>query len=351
MITKEQVLNALKEVNDPEIGKNIVDLNMVDKIDIQGEKVIVDIKLTIKGCPLKSKIKEDVTKKLSALEGVSEVVVNMGAMTEEERQRLAQNMEKEKKPLFENTHVIVVGSGKGGVGKSTVSANLAVALGKLGYKVGLIDADVLGFSIPRLMGIVGQKSYALNEHMIIPIEKYGIKVISMGNFADEDTPLIWRGPLLGNVLEQFMNDVYWGDLDYMVLDLPPGTGDVPLTIMQKIPEQNFILVTTPQSSASHVAGRIAHMAKKVNIDIIGIVENMSYFECPDCHKRYNIFGEGETEKLSKELSTDILVKIPIDIQVREKSDTGMPVAFEDSKQSKYYTDLAKKVVERVKPIK
>lgn len=349
MLTKEQIINALKDVFDPEIGENIVDLNMVDKIEIDEGKVTIDIKLTIKGCPLQNSIKEDVLKKVSKIDGVKDVVVNIGAMTDEERERLTQNINGQKTPLFEKTNVIVVGSGKGGVGKSTVSVNLAVALGKLGYKVGLIDADVLGFSIPRLMGIVGERPFALNEKTILPIEKYGIKVISMGNFADEDTPLIWRGPLLGGVLEQFMNDVYWGDLDYMILDLPPGTGDIPLTLMQKIPEQKFLLVTTPQASASHVAGRIAYMAEKVNIDIIGIIENMSYFECPDCHKRYNIFGEGETEKLAKELKTDILARIPIDIKIREKSDIGLPVAYVEGTQGEYYTKLAKVIKEKVKP--
>ncbi len=351
LITKEQILNALKDVYDPEIGRSIVDLNMVDNIKIDGNIVTIDIKLTIKGCPLQNSIKEDVINKVKNLEGVDDVVVNMGAMTEEERQRLVNGMNEEKVPLFEKTRVIAVGSGKGGVGKSTVSANLAVALGRLGYKVGLIDADVLGFSIPRLLGIVGERPYALDENTILPIEKYGIKVISMGNFADEDTPLIWRGPLLGGVLEQFMNDVYWGNLDYMIIDLPPGTGDIPLTIMQKIPEQKFLLVTTPQASASHVAGRIAYMAQKVNIDLIGIAENMSYFECPDCHKKYNIFGEGETEKLAKELNTEVLVKIPIEIKIREKSDIGLPVSFINAPEAEYYMELAKKVSEKVKPIR
>jgi len=350
LVTKEQILNALKDVFDPEIGRSIVDLNMVDNINIDGSTVMVDIKLTIKGCPLQNTIKEDVINKLKSLDGVDDVVVNMGAMTEEERQKLANSVNQGKVPLFEKTRVIAVGSGKGGVGKSTVSANLAVALGKLGYKVGLIDADVLGFSIPRLLGIVGERPYALDENTILPIEKYGIKVISMGNFADEDTPLIWRGPLLGGVLEQFMNDVYWGELDYMIIDLPPGTGDVPLTIMQKVPEQKFLLVTTPQASASHVAGRIAYMAQKVNIELIGIAENMSYFECPDCHKKYNIFGEGETDRLARELNTEVLVKIPIDIKIREKSDIGLPVAFINEPESEYYLELAKKVSEKVKPI-
>lgn len=351
LVTKEQVLEVLKDVNDPEIGKSIVELNMVKDIQIKGGKVIVDINLTIKGCPLKDTIKRDVEVKVLTLEGVSEVVVNLGSMTEDERQALANKLSGGKRPLFEKTRVIVVGSGKGGVGKSTVSANLAIALGRLGFKVGLLDADVLGFSLPRLLGIVGERPYALDEHTILPIEKYGIKIISMGNFADEDTPLIWRGPLLGGVLDQFFNDVYWGDLDYLVLDLPPGTGDVPLTVMQKIPQAKFMLVTTPQASASHVAGRIAYMAQKVNIEVIGIAENMSYFECPKCHEKYYIFGEGETDKLAKELGTEILVKIPIDIKVREMSDIGIPVALEDGQEGSYYLDLAEKVVEIVRPNK
>jgi ATP-binding protein involved in chromosome partitioning len=214
-----------------------------------------------------------------------------------------------------------------------------------------LDADVLGFSVPRLLGIVNERPYALDEHTILPLERFGIKVISMGNFIDEDTPLIWRGPLLSGVLDQFFNDVYWGELDYLVLDLPPGTGDIPLTVMQKLPESKFVLVTTPQASASHVAGRIGYMAKKVNLEVIGIVENMSYFECPNCHQRYNIFGEGETEKLAQDLGTEILVKIPITVKVRELSDVGIPPALDDGPEGVPYIELAEKVVEKVRPIK
>ncbi|EGD53014.1 ATPase-like, ParA/MinD [Thermoanaerobacter ethanolicus JW 200] len=351
LLTKEQVLNALRKVYDPEIGRSIVDLDMVRNIQIEGDKVTIDINLTVKGCPLQDTIKKDAIEEVSKLEGVSEVIVNLGSMTEEERQNLARKLSGGRKPIFENTRVIVVGSGKGGVGKSTVAANLAVALARLGFKVGLLDADVLGFSVPRLLGIVDERPYALDEHTILPLERFGIKVISMGNFTDEDTPLIWRGPLLSGVLDQFFNDVYWGELDYLVLDLPPGTGDIPLTVMQKLPESKFVLVTTPQASASHVAGRIGYMAKKVNLEVIGIVENMSYFECPNCHQRYNIFGEGETEKLAQDLGTEILVKIPITVKVRELSDVGIPPALDDGPEGLPYIELAEKVVEKVRPIK
>ncbi|MGI1691873.1 P-loop NTPase, partial [Thermoanaerobacter uzonensis] len=196
MVTKEQVLNALRKVYDPEIGRSIVDLDMVRNIQIEGDKVIIDINLTVKDCPLQDTIKKDAIEEVSKLEGVSEIIVNLGSMTEEERQNLARKLSGDRKPIFENTRIIVVGSGKGGVGKSTVAVNLAVALARLGFKVGLLDADVLGFSVPRLLGIVDERPYALDKHTILPLERFGIKVISMGNFTDEDTPLIWRGPLL-----------------------------------------------------------------------------------------------------------------------------------------------------------
>jgi len=351
LITKEQILSALKKVYDPELRRNVVDLGMVKNIEIEGDKVTVDINLTVKGCPLRDQIKNNAIKEISKIEGVSEVVVNIGAMTEEERQDLARRLKEEKKNLFENTRVIVVGSGKGGVGKSTVAVNLAVALSRLGFEVGLLDADILGSSVPRLLGIVGEKPYALDEHTVLPIERFGLKIISMGNFVDEDTPLIWRGPLLTGVIDQFFNEVLWGDLDYLVLDLPPGTGDIPLTVMQRLPEAKFVLVTTPQASASHVAGRIGHMAKKVNVEVIGIVENMSYFECPKCGERYNIFGEGETEKLAEALQTEVLARIPIVVKIRELSDEGIPPALDDTEEGAIYVELAEKIVEKVRPLR
>ncbi|OEH86635.1 hypothetical protein BHU72_10295 [Desulfuribacillus stibiiarsenatis] len=251
--------------------------------------------------------------------------------------------------IFQNTTVIAVGSGKGGVGKSTVTANLAVALAKQGLKVGIMDADIYGFSIPRLLGIVGVKPQG-SEEGIIPVEAHGVKVVSMGSFAEnEDTPLIWRGPVLMKVLDQFMQDIAWGELDYLLIDLPPGTGDIPLTIMQKIPHAKMLLVTTPQSSASHVAGRVGHMAISAKLEVIGVVENMSYFLCGNCDEKHYIFGSGETKALADDLLTEVIGEIPLETSVREKSDEGVPVALEDEHFiGRIYKEIAGNITNKLK---
>lgn len=349
MVTKDQVLEALKKVIDPEIGKDIVDLGMVHRVDIDGDHITVDIHLTIKGCPLQSKIKDDVNDVVSALPGVKSVTVNMGEMTAEEKENLNKRFNQKRQALFEDTCVIAVGSGKGGVGKSTVTANLALALHKLGYKVGLIDTDILGYSIPRLLGTKGQQATAIDKHTIMPLEAYGIKTISMGNFIEEeDIALIWRGPILGGILEQFFGDVYWGELDYLLLDLPPGTGDVPLSVLQRIPTSKLLLVTTPQSSAAHVAGRLGNMAEKVKVDILGIVENMSYFICPNCSAKHYIFGQGETEAIARILNTEILGRIPLDIEIRQDSDKGTPTVLrEGDALAEAYMDIAERIAQKL----
>ncbi len=248
---------------------------------------------------------------------------------------------------FNDTKVIAVGSGKGGVGKSTVTANLAVALAMQGFKVGVMDADVYGFSIPRLLGAVGKTPQASAENGILPVEAHGVKLISMGSFTDdEDTPLIWRGPVLMKLLQQFMNDVKWGELDYLLIDLPPGTGDVPLTIMQKIPAAKLLLITTPQASASHVAGRVGHMAKSAKLEVLGVIENMSYFLCGNCDEKHYIFGAGETKILADSLDSQILGEIPLETSVRERSDEGVPVALDEQHFiGKIYQEIARKVSE------
>jgi ATP-binding protein involved in chromosome partitioning len=349
MVTKEQILDALRKVIDPEIGKDIVDMGMVHNVDIGDGQVVVDIHLTIKGCPLQNKIRDDVIAAISALPGVNSVKVNIGEMTNDEKQALSKRFGQKREVLFENTHVIAVGSGKGGVGKSTITANLALALHKLGYKVGLIDTDILGYSIPSLLGTKGKQATAIDEHTIMPIEAHGIKTISMGNFmSEEDVALIWRGPILGGILEQFFSDVYWGDLDYLVLDLPPGTGDVPLSVLQRIPTSKLLLVTTPQSSAAHVAGRLGNMAEKVKVDILGIIENMSYFICPNCSAKHYIFGQGETEAITKILNTEILGQIPLDIEIRQDSDNGIPTVLKEGDNSaKIYMDIAERITEKL----
>lgn len=343
MFTREDILNALKNVVDPEIGINIVDLGMVKDIKINGDEVEIDVNLTVAGCPLHSTIKQDIIDSVKNVDGIREVEVNFGVMSQEEREELTRKLNPQKEFQFASARVIAIGSGKGGVGKSTVTVNLAVALAKQGYKVGLIDADIVGFSVSRMMGISGKRPMVIGEDTILPLEVHGVKVISMGSFADENTPIIWRGPLLAGALEQFLNDVLWGELDFLLLDLPPGTGDIPLTVMQKIPQAELVLVTTPQAAASHVAGRLAFMAQKTQIQLIGIIENMAYFECPNCGERHYIFGKGATEELAGELGTQILGSIPIDVEVRERSDEGNPIVLDDVPISYIYQDIAKKI--------
>ncbi len=340
MITKEQVYDILKEVNDPEIGKPITDLGMVDEINIDGSKVFVKIKLTIPGCPLKARINDDVTSKVQELDGVEKVEIIFGSMSDKERQELTESLLSKYRGKDENEeaatdfvkHIVCIASGKGGVGKSTVTVNMAAALADMGYKVGVLDADVYGFSIPRMLGVQG--SPTIIDNMIIPPERNGIKIVSMGLFLDEDTPVIWRGPMLHKAVQQFMGDVHWGDLDYMLIDLPPGTGDVTITIAQKFTRSELLVVTTPQKAAANVALRVGKMAEKVNLSVAGVIENMSYFQVPGGNKEY-IFGSGGGDRLAKLLKADLLGEIPLDTNVREASDEGTPVVWnEDNNPAK-----------------
>ncbi len=246
-----------------------------------------------------------------------------------------------------NEGIIAVASGKGGVGKSTVTVNLATALSKIGYKVGIIDADVRGFSVPRILG-VKDKPKAISEKEILPPEVEGIKVISMGSFVSENSPVIWRAPLLGGALEQFFKDVHWGELDYLLLDLPPGTGDMPLNIMQKVPHADILVVTTPQVTATKVAGRIGKMAEKMELNLLGVIENMSYYQCSECGNRDYIFGEDGGKNLADFMGTELLGQLPLISEVRERSDSGRPIIFEEPKSliSKEFIKIAEKIAER-----
>jgi len=258
---------------------------------------------------------------------------------------------KDKKVILEhgsiNKRIIAVASGKGGVGKSTVTVNLATALAKLGYKVGIIDADVRGFSVPRILGVV-DKPKAVSEKEIIPPEVRGIKAISMGSFVGENEPVIWRAPLLTGALEQFFKDIRWGKLDYMLIDLPPGTGDMPLNIMQKVPHAETLVVTTPQVTATKVAGRIGAMAEKMDHEILGVVENMAYYRCEECgHKDY-IFGKDGGKDLADFMGTELLGQLPLISEVRRRSDSGNPIVFDkpDSEISQEFIKIAKIIAER-----
>jgi ATP-binding protein involved in chromosome partitioning len=336
MLTKEAVLEVLSRIEDPELKKPLTELDMVKSVEIQGSQVTVGITLTVPGCPLKEKIQSDINAGLRQIQGVESVKVVFDVMTDEQRERLRQKLgygQPEGHHPEGGYHFakrfIAVSSGKGGVGKSMVTVNLAVALACLGRKVGLLDADVYGFSIPRMLGISGQPTVI--DDKIVPIRKGdNIQVISMGFFVREDEPVIWRGPLLHKAVSQFLSDVMWDELDYLFLDLPPGTGDVTLTIAQSIPNAELLVVTTPQATAFHVAGRVARLAEKTNLRVLGVIENMSYFES-NGHKEY-IFGKDGGKQLAETLSVPLLGQIPLWTSLREASDEGHPVAFDGSQE-------------------
>ena len=349
MVDRDQILKALEDVMDPEIRKSLVELNMIRGIDIQGSTVKVTIVLTVPGCPLKAQIKRDVEERLLRLAGIERVEVEFGSMSDEERGNLSAKLKGSRptSPLLAEgcpTRIIGVASGKGGVGKSTVTVNLAVALAKLDYKVGLIDADIYGYSIPRMLGLEG-RPVMLDEKTILPMEAYGVKAISIGNLVDEDTPIIWRGPLLGKMLEQFLNDVYWGDLDYLLLDLPPGTGDMALSVQQMIPRSELVIVTTPQAASANVASRVGNFAKKTNQKVIGVVENMAYFLCPHCGEATEVFGRGGGLKLSEAIGVPLLGRVPLTTDVRQGGDEGEPIAAvaPDSAAGEVFREVARRV--------
>lgn len=350
MLTKEKVLDVLKNVYDPELRKNLVELHMIGDIQIHGDTVTVEVKLTTPGCPMKRNMEKDIKHQLSQA-GVLEAQVRFGELSAEEKQHLARKLHQESQATFSDTRVIAVGSGKGGVGKSTITANLAVATAQLGYQVGLLDADILGFSITSLMGIEECEPVVIDEQTILPVEVHGVRVISMGNFSDSDTALIWRAPVLNRMLEQFFSNVHWGELDYLFIDLPPATGDIPLTIMQRIPNASLVLVTTPQASASKVAARLGRMAQQMEKTILGVVENMAYFQCPSCGKKYHIFGKGHTEQFAAELDTELLGSLPLNPEIQETSDLGTPVAMQEHHpMAKIYRSIAQKIVQDMPPL-
>ncbi|MFZ5988174.1 MAG: Mrp/NBP35 family ATP-binding protein [Bacillota bacterium] len=347
MDLKERIYKALENVNDPEIHKSLVELEMVGDIIIEGTKVIVNVTLTTAGCPLKSTIRNDVIKEVMKVDGVEEVDVVFGEMSKEQKEKLIQKLRgrKDKLETFKDVRVIAIGSGKGGVGKSTVTANLAVMMARLGARVGLIDADILGYSISKIMGISYSKPMVMEGGLLLPIQKEGVKVISMGNLVEKDDAFILRGPMLGRVLNQFLYDVYWGDLDYLLIDLPPGTGDVPLTLMQMLEKVEIVIVTTPQVTAAGVAKRLGLMASKTNTRVIGVIENMSYFICDNCGERHYIFGKGEGRKLSEELNVGLMGEIPLIGQTGEQGDRDVTmVGNNDSQLGMIYRDIAQKIM-------
>jgi ATP-binding protein involved in chromosome partitioning len=331
VITQEEVRTALRSVLDPEIGRPIEEIGMLKGIQVDDGVVHVDVLITIEGCPLKDRITADVTAAVQPLEGVQAVDVRLSPMSQEERSALVAKLRGTaeaapgQRTFFSGTEttVIAVASGKGGVGKSSVTVNLAAAMAADGLKVGVLDADVWGFSVPRMMGVSG-KPVGFNN-MILPLEAYGVKVISMGFFVPEETPVIWRGPMLHKAIEQFLGDVYWGELDVLLADLPPGTGDVSISLASFLPGAQMLVVTTPQEAARKVAERAGKMAERTNLRPIGVVENMSFYICPHCGDREDIFGAGGGLEAAETLSVPLLAQVPLVPAVRAGGDDGIPI--------------------------
>jgi ATP-binding protein involved in chromosome partitioning len=327
--TREQITEALKAVIDPELRKDIVELDMVRAIEIKDAGVVdVTVSLTTPGCPIKSHFQTAVVKSVSALEGVSHVNVGFDVLTDQQKAGLQRKLGRPgglpEGALAQVANVICIGSGKGGVGKSSLTVNLASSLVADGKKVGVLDADVWGYSIPRMLGLGGQRPKVSNERKILPLEAHGIKVMSIGFFIAEDEAVVWRGPMLHKALTQFLEDVAWGELDFLLIDLPPGTGDVSMTLAQLLPMAKFLLVTTPQPVAQKVARRSAEMAHKVNLEIAGVIENMSGFTTPG-GERFQLFGEGGGQLLADELDVPLIGKIPLTMPLREAADSGLPL--------------------------
>ena len=359
MPTEAQIIEALRPVEDPEIHRSIVELNMVRGVVLDGGTVEVTVALTVAGCPLRAEITRRVTEAVAELDGVDAVNVELTVMTDEERAALAESLRgagghdhghdghghapARPNPFTDSrTRVIAIQSGKGGVGKSSLTTNLAIALAHRGHKVAAIDADVWGFSMPRMLGI--DRPPTVIDDVIIPPDANGVSLISMGFFAREDQAVVWRGPMLHKALEQFLTDVHWDEPDYLLIDMPPGTGDIALSMAQFLPRAEVIVVTTPQPAAQKVAQRAAAMAKQVHLSVVGVIENMSFFRGDD-GKAYEIFGAGGGQELADQLEVPLLGQVPIVPALREGSDEGNPivVAHPGDEASKAITAIAERI--------
>jgi ATP-binding protein involved in chromosome partitioning len=369
-IKTEEVYEALQPVQDPELNRSIVELGMVKNVVIDDGQVSVEISLTIPGCPLKAKIESDVSNALLEKSEIDSVKVTFGVMSDEERAKVRElvhgdpastagsqpahgHAEGRIIPFADpscKTRVLLIASGKGGVGKSSVSANLAISLANRGKNVGIVDADVWGFSIPRMLGI--DQPPTVIDDLLIPPRVHGVKAISMGFFAREDQPVIWRGPMLHKALEQFLTDVFWDDLDYLLIDLPPGTGDIALSLAQFLPRSELYVVTTPQPAAQKVAQRAAFMAQNVNLEVKGVIENMSWFTGDD-NKRYYIFGHGGGKDLADRLEVPLLGQIPLVQELREGSDSGNPITAinPDSEAGRIFAEIVETIDVELAPTK
>ena len=345
-ITEQDVLAALRPIVDPDFGRSIVDLGFVKDVRIEGARVAFTIELTTPACPVKAEFERSARERVAALPGVAEVAVTMTANTRGHRAAAAPEPQGEILPGVAN--VIAVASGKGGVGKSTVAVNLALALREMGARVGLMDADVYGPSLPLLTGVTGRPQ--TRDKKILPHQGYGLKLMSMGFFLDEGSPVIWRGPMVHGLVRQFLTDVEWGELDYLVVDMPPGTGDAALTLTQQAPLAGAVIVTTANQLSLVDARKGLAMFEKVSVPVLGIVENMSYFVPPDLpDRKYWIFGKGGGERVARELGVDFLGEIPIDARVVEGGDIGRPILAyaPDSPPAVALREIADKLVRKL----
>ena len=362
-VNEAAVIEALRPVQDPELHRSIVELGMVRSTTVDGGHVEVGVDLTIAGCPLRNQIQTEVTEAVSALDGVSLVTVDFGVMNDEQRARVRElvhgdpastagsqtahgHAEGRAIPFAQpgnRTRVLLIASGKGGVGKSSVTANLGIALAQQGKSVAVVDADVWGFSIPRMLGV--EHPPTVIDDMIVPPETHGVRCISMGFFAQEDQPVIWRGPMLHQALAQFLTDVFWNEPDFLLIDLPPGTGDISLSLAQFLPRSEAYIVTTPNPAAQKVAQRSAFMFEQVNIEVKGVIENMSWFTGDD-GTRYPLFGSGGGHDLAERLGVDLVTQVPMTIPMREGSDQGRPVMAVDpsNEASQAFVEMAEWVL-------
>ena len=337
------ILDALRTVPDPDLGKDLVTLGMIKRVRLCEGAVAFEVELTTPACPMKAKIEADCRAAVEAVPGVTSVKINMTARVQARRPQGGALLPKVK-------HVVAVGSGKGGVGKSTVTTNLGIALAQAGAKVGIMDADVYGPTIPLLLGVEDETLEQTAERLpdgnvvqrIAPVERHGVSCVSMGFLVEQGQPVVWRGPMLGKVIHQFLADVAWGELDYLLVDLPPGTGDVTMSLADTIPLSGAVIVTTPQDVAASIAVKSLRAFQKLNVPILGVVENMAYFVAPDTGKAYHIFGHGGGAEAAEELKVPFLGEIPLDIPTRRAGDEGEPVLVSqpDSDQSHFFREVA-----------
>jgi ATP-binding protein involved in chromosome partitioning len=369
-ISNDQVIDALRPVEDPELRRSIVELGMVRSVSINGSDVRVQVALTVPGCPLRNEINQRVSTAVTALGGVTSVGVDFTVMTDEEREAVRimlhgnpsasagqgqalGHAEGRKVPFSEpgsKTRPLLISSGKGGVGKSSVTVNLAVALAAQGYSVGVVDADIYGYSVPRMLGT--DREPVVIDQMLVPPERWGVRCISIGYFVPEGQAVIWRGPMLHKALEQFLTDVFWDEPDFLLIDMPPGTGDIALSLSQYLPRGEVYVVTTPQPAAQKVAALSAAMATKVNLQVRGVIENMSWFTGDD-GKRYEIFGSGGGQALADELGVALLGQLPLVPELREGGDAGLPItiASPDTEAAVAFHEIARRIAVELKPKK